>query len=136
MSETNILALFDTESKSEDGAWLHLTVPGTDELAYADVARKKPLRIKLKGPDSDIWTAFQRKAFAKANDKDKRTNQEIAREDARLFARMTVAVENVPGYDKPDADLVEMYLKYKDIRVQALTFVMKRENFIGTPENV
>ena len=113
-----------------------MTVPGTDELAYADVARKKPLRIKLKGPDSDIWTAFQRKAFAKANDKDKRTNQEIAREDARLFARMTVAVENVPGYDKPDADLVEMYLKYKDIRVQALTFVMKRENFIGTPENV
>lgn len=133
---SNILNKFDTESVSERGEWLHLTVPGTEEHAYLDDEQEKPLRIKLKGPDSDTWTAFQRKALRADNKKDKRTTKEIAKEDAQLFARMTLEVENIPEYENPDrAQLVEMYTKYKDIRIQALTFVINRENFIKGSES-
>lgn len=133
---SDILSLFDTETQSEEGAWLHLTIPGSDELAYLDAEKTKPLRIKLKGPDSDTWTQFQRKAFAKVNEKDKRTPKEIAIEDAKLFARMALAVENVPGFDGATSDkLFDLFFKYKDIRVQCLTFVMQRENFLRKPES-
>ena len=136
-NNTNPLAVFDTESQSERGAWLHLVTPGTDELAYADDARKKPLRIKLKGPESDTWATFQRKVMQQQDGKkDKRSVDEIKREDARLMARMTLAVENIPGVDMADKETItSMYENYRDIRVQALTFVLHRENFIGTGAN-
>jgi hypothetical protein len=130
---TNILQMFDTESASESGSWLHLTKPGTDgELAYADKGTTKPLRIKLKGPDSSTWTAFQRKAIKASGKKDIRTAKEIAREDSSLFARMTLETENIPGLklDEEEANgIFEMYLNYKDIRMQALRWVMNQENF-------
>lgn len=133
---TDILSLFDTEAQSEDGAWLHLTIPGSDEPAFLDPEKTKPLRIKLKGPDSDTWTQFQRKAFSKVGEKDKRTPKEIAIEDAKLFARMTLAVENIPGFHGATGEkLFDLYVKYKDIRVQCLTFVMQRENFLQKPES-
>ena len=137
IEKSNILTMFDTESASESGSWLHLTKPGTDgDLAYADKVTDKPLRIKLKGPDSGTWTAFQRKAMRASGKKDDRTAKEIAREDAKLFARMTLETENIPGYEKADeAALVEMYLKYKDIRMQALKWVMQKENFTQLAES-
>jgi hypothetical protein len=127
----NLLSMFDTESASESGSWLHLAVPGTDgDLAYD--GKGNPLRIKLKGPDSDVWTEFQRKAMRHAGKKDTRSAKEVAKEDAHLFARITLDVENIPGYDKPDREkLVEMYTQYKDIRIQSLRYLMNQENFIG-----
>jgi len=131
----NVLSIFDTESASEAGSWLHLAKPGTGgEPAYADKEHKKPLRLKLKGPDSDTWTAFQRKAMRQAGKKDNRTAKDVALEDAQLFARMTLETENIPGYENPDHEkLIEMYRNYKDIRVQALQYVLDQENFIGKP---
>lgn len=132
----DILKAFDTESISEAGAWLHLTLPGTDGVpAYLDEEKTKPMRIKLKGPDCDIWMAFQRKAIASMGAKDKRTAKEIAQEDSRLFGRMTLEVENIPGLDVLTVDsATALYLKYKDIRMQALQFVLDRErNFISRP---
>ena len=128
---SNILQMFDTESASESGSWLHLTKPGTDgELAYAEKGSTKPLRIKLKGPDSGTWTAFQRKAMKASGKKDIRTAKEIAREDSSLFARMTLETENIPGFEGADeAALLEMFMQYKDIRMQALRWVMNQENF-------
>jgi hypothetical protein len=128
---SNILQMFDTESASESGSWLHLTKPGTDgDLAYADKGTTKPLRIKLKGPDSGTWTAFQRKAMKASGKKDIRTAKEIAREDSSLFARMTLETENIPGYESADeAALLDMFMQYKDIRMQALRWVMNQENF-------
>ena len=127
----NILSIFDTESSSEEGSWMHLALPGTEgELAYADKEREKPMRIKLKGPDSDTWTSYQRKALKAQGKKDNRTAKEIAREDAQLMARMTLAIENIPGYsDSEFNSLVDLYLKYKDIRIQALMYAINRENF-------
>lgn len=128
----NVLQQFDTVSASEEGAWLHLTIPGSDEKAYLDEDQKKPLRIKLKGPDSDTWTAFQRKAMrAKQNDK---SVEETTNEDAKLFSRMTVAWENIPDDSGKDLEFttenaIKIYRKYKDIRIQALRFVMDQANF-------
>ena len=135
--ETNILEMFDTESASESGSWLHLTKPGTDgDLPYADKGTTKPLRIKLKGPDSGTWTSFQRKAIKASGKKDSRTSKEIAREDANLFSRMTLETENIPGYEGADeAALIDMYVKYKDIRIQALKWVMNQENFTQLAES-
>ena len=135
---TNILQMFDTESASESGSWLHLTKPGSDgDLAYAEKGNTdKPLRIKLKGPDSGTWTAFQRKAMKGSGKKDTRTAKEIAREDANLFARMTLETENIPGYEGADeAALIDMFIKYKDIRMQALRWVMNQENFTQLAES-
>jgi len=134
--ESNILQMFDTESASETGSWLHLTKPGTDgDLAYAEKGTDKPLRIKLKGPDSGTWTAFQRKAMKGSGKKDTRTAKEIAREDANLFARMTLETENIPGYqDADEAALIDMFFKYKDIRVQSLRWVLNQENFTQLAE--
>ena len=135
---TNILQMFDTESASESGSWLHLTKPGTDgDLAYAEKGNTdKPLRIKLKGPDSGTWTAFQRKAMKGSGKKDTRTAKEIAREDANLFARMTLETENIPGFEVVDENVIfDMYFKYKDIRMQALRWVMNQENFTQLAES-
>lgn len=129
--------MFDTESASESGSWLHLTKPGTDgELAYADKASAKPLRIKLKGPDSGTWTAFQRKAMKASGKKDIRTAKELAREDSSLFARLTLETENIPGFEGADeAALFEMFMQYKDIRMQALRWVVNQENFTQPGES-
>ena len=134
MNTKNILSAFDTEAMCEDGEWMHLVVPGTGERAYADPDKKKPLRIKLKGPESDTWTTFFRKARQVAGEKDTRTNDEVKLSDSRLMARMTLAVENIPGVDKSDKEsIVSMYRNYQDIRSQALDFISKRENFIVKP---
>lgn len=128
---TNILKQFDTVSASEEGAWLHLCSPGTDEKVYVDDKRKKPLRIKLKGPDCDAWTSFQRKAIKGQGKKDDRSPEDVALEDSKLFAKMTLAWENMPAEvgECTYENAIKLYLNYKDIRMQALRFVMSQENF-------
>ena len=130
---TNVLAMFDTEASSESGSWLHLTKPGTDgDLAYADKEKQQPLRIKLKGPDSSTWTSFQRKAMKASGKKDDRTEKDIRREDSNLFVKMTIETENIkiPEHEVTNEfALFDMYMNYKDIRMQALKWVMKQDNF-------
>lgn len=131
----NILQQFDTVKASEEGAWLHLCAPGTDEKVYTDKANKKPLRIKLKGPDCDVWTAFQRKAMQAQSKKDSRSPEDVAYEDSKLFAKMTVAWENMPAEigECSYENGIKLYSTYKDIRMQALRFVMSQENFTQKP---
>lgn len=136
----NILKQFDTVSASEEGAWLHLVTPGADEKSYLDEERTKPLRIKLKGPDSDAWTSFQRKAIKSNNQKDDKTAHEIALEDAKLFAKMTIDWENIPDDNGEPLEFskdaaIKLYLTYKDIRMQALRFVIAQENFTRKPSH-
>lgn len=134
-AKSNVLALFDTESMSENGSWLHLNVPGTDEKAYADPDKKtKPMRIKLKGPESDTWVSFQRKAAKYQGNNDKRDNDQIKRDDAKLLASMTLDIENIPGFENNRDSLFSMFLGYRDMRLQALSHVLDRENFIGMAE--
>jgi hypothetical protein len=132
----NVLKQFDTVSASEEGAWLHLCSPGTDEKVYADDKQKKPLRIKMKGPDSDVWTAFQRKAIkSQGSKKDDRSPEDVALEDSKLFAKLTTAWENMPAEvgERTIENAIKLYINYKDIRMQALRFVMNQENFTQKP---
>jgi hypothetical protein len=126
---TNILKQFDTVSASEEGAWLHLCSPGTGERVYN--GKNKPLRIKLKGPDCDAWTSFQRKAMKGQGKKDDRSLEDVALEDSKLFAKMTLAWENMPAEvgECNYENAIKLYLNYKDIRMQALRFVVAQENF-------
>lgn len=144
---TNILKMFDTVSSSEEGSWLHLCVPGSDEKAYADGDKqKKPLRIKLKGPDSDVFAVIARKGkfesdkrqakFQKTGMVEKpKTVAESALEDAELAAKMTMGFENIPE-GKPDDvnSMIAMYLEYKNLREQAIDFAVSRANFTKAPQ--
>lgn len=129
---TDVLAMFDTEAQSEAGSWLHLHTPGEFGVpAYADPDTKLlPLRIKLRGPESDVWESFRRKAVQMT--KDNRTLEEVKRDDSKLFARMTIETENIPGTESKSRDeLVRLYLNYQDIRQQALKHILQREHFLA-----
>ncbi len=128
---SNILSIFDTEAQSEAGSWLHLHTPGKYGVpAYADPDTKAlPLRIKVRGPESDIWEGFQRKAMQMG--KDSRTLEEVKRDDSKLLARMTLEIENIPGFDNTREDLVRLYLSYQDIRQQVLSHIVEREHFLS-----
>lgn len=130
----NVLKQFDTVKTSEEGAWMHLVAPGTDDKVYLDDEQKQPVRIKLKGPDSPMWVNFQRKAI-RSDKKDNRSVEDVAVEDSKLFAKMTLDFENIPNDDGKGTQTfsreaaIQLYLKYKDIRMQALRFVVSQENF-------
>lgn len=137
---TNILQMFDTVKLSEDGAWLHLNVPCSNEKAYADKDKKKPLRIKIKGPDCNKWSEYKIKAQrAKPNKNGKvaeKTVAEIALDDSKVVAALTLGFENIPD-SSGKADLVcsyenalKLYLDYKDIRIQMLNMLFEQENFM------
>ena len=126
---TNILQQFDTVAFSEEGAWLYLCAPGTDEKVYTDNAKKKPLRIKLKGPDSDPWVSFQKKVLRR--DKKAAQNVDDEFEDSKLLAKMTITWENLPveAGECTYENALKLYINYKDIRRQVLHFVVNQENF-------
>lgn len=128
---SNILEIFDTESQSEAGSWLHLNTPGKYGVpAYADPDTKAlPLRIKVRGPESDIWQGFRRKAMQMG--KDNRTLEEVKRDDSKILARMTLDIENFPGFDNTKEDLVRLYLGYQDVRRQVLLHILEGEHFLA-----
>ena len=137
-----ILSVFDTEKASNEGAELHLTNPATGDLAYADKAEKKPLTIRLLGPDSDIYTRHLQDAARKVRKANKlKISDDIdfekaKREAAELYAKMTLGWSNIPD-DSGKSDLpfsygnaVKLYLTYKDIRIQVGDFIADKANFI------
>ena len=136
---SNILKMFDTVTASEEGAWLHLNIPASEEKAYLDEKQKKPMRIKLQGPDSNVWVNFQRKSVREGDKK--KSYEDTVLEDSQLFAKMTISWENIPDADGKDLQFtyeaaIKLYRDYKDIRMQALRFVVNQEAFIKTqPEH-
>lgn len=130
----NILKMFDTVAASEEGAWLHLNVPASEEKAYLDGSkRKKPLRLKLQGPDSNVWVSFIRKA-SRAGAKSE-SIEDTDLHDAKLLAKMTLGWENIPDNEGKELAFsyeaaVKLYRDYKDLRVQALKHIGNQEAFI------
>lgn len=131
--KNDILSLFDTEKASESGAWLHLKLP-TGELAYLDGdAKKKPLRIRLKGPDSPEWQAYIRKARTNTEEMDPETE---SKREAELYASMTLEVQNIPEYTGDNArPLPELYAKHKEIRAQCTQFLFNRQAFFKAAQS-
>lgn len=140
---TNILQMFDTVKLSEDGAWLHLNIPCSNKKAYADKENKKPLRIKMKGPDCNKWSEYKIKAQRAKPDKNgkyaEKTVSEIAMDNCKILAALTLGFENIPSNDgKSDLEFtyenaLKLYLDYKDIQVQALAMLFEQENFMLKP---
>lgn len=124
---TDFLDIFDTESLSETGAWLHFEKPDGSGLAYH---KDKPVRVKLKGPDAPEWQLFLREA---QKSKDDESPEEERKREARLFASMTISNE-VPGFEKGDKNY-DMYYKYRDFRRQATTFLLKRRDFFKAAQS-
>ncbi|HEY7885454.1 MAG TPA: hypothetical protein VIC08_10950, partial [Cellvibrionaceae bacterium] len=138
---TNFLSVLDTEAASESGDWLHIENPATGDPMYwenppkgakLDTEGRAPVRIKLKGPDSDTWQSFTRKAMkemSKANAKGSgiydRSGDEIRREDSQLYAKMSLDWENIPSDDGQEIlpftrdNAIAFFMKYKDARHQA-----------------
>lgn len=131
--KNDILSLFDTEKASESGAWLHLKLP-TGGLAYLDGdAKKKPLRIRLKGPDSPEWQSYIRKARKSTEEM---TPEDESKSESELYASMTLELQNIPGYTGENArPLTEMYSKHLDIRRQCTQFLFDRQAFFKAAQS-
>jgi len=132
---SSVLDIFDTESASARGSWLHLKHPVTGALMFIDAEQKKPLKIKLKGPDSNEWILFMRQGRKDSASDVVDLDAEKDR-DAKAYASLTLDMQNIPGVDKNNPDSVTaMYRSHKDIREQAFVHIVNRENFTGAPEN-
>jgi len=150
---SNFLSVLDTETASESGDWLHLENPATGEPMYWENAPKgarldedgrAPVRIKLKGPDSDTWQTFSRKALkemsksqgSKKSSLYDKTSDEIRREDSQLYAKMAIDWENIPSEDGKEVlpfsrdNAIAFFMKYKDARNQASEQIREKEDFI------
>lgn len=136
------LNLFDTVTASNAGAELHLLHPVTKLPTYADEKETKPLIIGLLGSDSDVYTKeLQKKARQHRRNTAKAKSDDIDFDKATLescefYARLTTKFENIPSGDgKKDLEFtfenaVNLYMKYKDIRVQVGDFIAEQANFI------
>jgi hypothetical protein len=104
----------------------------TEEKLYFDDDKKKPVRIKVMGPDSDPWTAFARKH---QNQSKMKSNDDVELEEAKLYAKMTIAWENIPkeAGECTHENALKLYKKYKGVRVQITQFVVDRSNFTQKP---
>lgn len=134
------LNVFDTVTQANSGAELHLLVPGSKVPAYADDKETKPLTINLLGSDSDLYSKeIQKKARElrrkKSNSNDLDLDKNI-REACELYARLTVGFKNIPSDEKGKYlectydTAFNLYMKYKDIRVQVGDFISDQANFI------
>lgn len=130
-------SVFDSKTPANEGAWLHLTIPGTKEKAYLDHTSKtpkKPVRIKLVGTKSDKYREWLQefKREARAEGKDEKAVADL--EDAQMMAKFTLEWENVVDDGKElectNENAEKLYFKYNEIRVQAFQFMMDSANFM------
>jgi hypothetical protein len=102
----------------------------------------EPVRIRLRGPDSDVYREFSRKQiqkrFARGNDP-KRINdldmEEVEKDSLDMLAAMTVGWENVLDTDGTEIAFSTevaraLYVSYPVVREQVDTFVANRRNFL------
>lgn len=139
------LASMDKEGQANRGAWLHFTDPTTGEPAYLDKAKKKPVRVKLLGMNSNEFRLAQIEAANKAKKGGDKESELFTIEDlqktkedaAKLYARMTSDWQNMPAFDGSDSTeefskdaAFTLYLNYSDARLQASAFISDDANFM------
>lgn len=150
------LNVFDTVSAANKGAVLHLRLPVTNELAYADEEKTKPVTITLQGTDSDAYskiiefnankrnkeTALKAREKARAgkfnhiDDEAELINLEEQQQAAcEMYAKLTTGFENISlDGKKPLECTVEnarnLYMSHKGIRTQVDAFIADQANFI------
>lgn len=137
----------DTETKQEQGTWLHLVDPATGELAYADAKKTKPCRIKFKGWQSEAGkesvvkgrNKLMKAAVAKGKDnKPKELTLEDLKEnavsDAQSLTALVIDWENIPGHDNKMVEFSKdnfynAAVRMLDLRKQALEFLQDQKVF-------
>lgn len=145
------LRRFNTVGNANDGAEMHVEDPFTGELCYADADSKLPVKICMKGMNSDDARKVQLSKIkeaskAKAKKELKRgKNNKIVEEDfdfdkavyeaCSLIAGLTTGFTNLIGLDeKPIKYTYEaalnLYLNNEKIRTQVSNFAAEDENFI------
>ncbi len=130
-------SVFDSRTPANEGAWLHLTVPGTKDKAYLDHTvknPKKPVRLKLVGAKSDKYREWMQQLRRNMRADDEMTREAADLEDAQMLARLTIGWENVVDDGEPleftPENAEKLYFKYNEIRVQAFNFFMDSGNFM------
>lgn len=132
------LSIFDTQSAAELGAKMELKHPVTGETAYYNDNEKKPITIKLRGTDSgeyekELQKIARQQKGKKSNDVD---IEQAKRQSCEIYAKLTLGWENMPkaegeGTQEFSKDAAfELYMKFKDIRVQVGNFITEKANFI------
>jgi len=133
------LNVFDTVSHANAGSELHLLHPVTKTPVYLDEKETKAITISLLGSDSDVYTKeIQKKAKELRRQKNNASEIDLeknVREACELYSKLTVGFKNIPGDDGKTLEFsqkaaFELYMKYKDIRVQVGDFISEKENFI------
>jgi len=123
------LASLDTIAASNEGEWMNVMHPKTDEPIGA--------RIKLAGPDSDIVKKAQNKITnrrLKGRGRNKLDAESINEEQVEMLASCTLGWEGIVvngeevKFSKDNA--VNLYLKYPWIMEQVNIFIGDRANFI------
>lgn len=134
------LAEVDTKSLSNGGVFMPVRRLNSDEPLVAK--NGKQVRIRLRGPDSDVYREFTRKQvqkrLARTNDP-KKLNEldfdEIESDALEMLTAVTVGWENVLDPDgkeipfSPDAARA-LYAAYPVVREQVDTFVANRAHFL------
>lgn len=128
---------FDSRPAAEEGRWLTLRHPSTGE--------EIPARLLLKGVDSDAYREKhleQRRARLEHFDKTGASRLDPAavdEEDLERLVAVTIGWEGIARKDESKklvdvphspAEVKAFYLRYPDFRVQALSFITARANFL------
>lgn len=134
------LPQIDTKSLADAGVWM--TVQQFDGNAPLLARNGQPVRILLRGPDSDVYRDHTRrqiqKRLARGNDP-KRANEvdlaEVEADALQLLAACTIGWENVLDPEgtaipcTPEAAFL-LYVNYPVLREQVDEFVANRRSFL------
>jgi hypothetical protein len=130
----------DVKTLADTGVWMTVKQFNSDEPLLDK--KGKPVRLKLLGPDSDVYRDFARAQIRKrlASDAAGTTQavpdfDDIDRETNILFAKLTVAWE---GINSPDGKPVpydhetalKLFADFPVLREQLDRFVNERANFL------
>lgn len=129
------LANLDTKTAMEKGAVLQLRHPATNELLFADDAKKKPMTITLMGIDGETFSKIRRENQRKLSKANKSFNPEDADEQGLdTLAALTKDWANLVLGGKPlefsRDNARKLYSDYPWIRELVNEFCSLRENFI------
>lgn len=135
----SLLDCLDTKGKSERGSWLHLKNPATKDPLYLDDDQTRPVRILMKGPDSDTFAEYfrakQRQSVAE------QSYQDQVKDESAFYADMALDWENMPPVQGDDETVpfsrkaaLAHFTALKDLRDQAFAHITKREHFFTEPE--
>lgn len=120
---------------ADEGAWMHLRHPSTDELIYEGEGKERPVRVRVRGvdaPDARRKLVEYQAAIQKGKGLD------VEAETAAFVVLLVVDWENVVDHD--DAPVactpaaVREFLKDCDwFGQQVINFAQDRSNFFSKP---